>query len=527
MAGARQASQVVRFGLFGVILGAWSWLVPAGKAQDLPPGFLGERTPEKKAAESVELPIGPLVQQQGSPPVAINPPAPEDTDRPLPITLPTALQLSSARPIDIAVARERVRLALAQLDRARVLWLPTLYLGADYARHDGRLQDSPGNLLDTSRQSLLFGAGPVAVFALADAYFAPLAARQVVAARQAGAQAAANDSLLAVAEAYFTVQQARGELAGADDAARRATDLVRRVEQLAEGLAAPVEANRARTELARRRQAVQAARERWRTASADLTRLLRLDAAALIEPQEPPHLQVTLVSLDRTVDELIPIGLTYRPELAAQQALVRAALVRLRQERIRPLVPSILLRGNDTNPAGTLAGGAFGGGVNDAMSNFGARGDFDVQVLWEFQNLGFGNHARVAEQRAEHRLAVLESFRLQDQVAAEVARAYALARSAAARLTDAEAGVKDAVQTVEKSFEGLSQTRRAGNLIVLVIRPQEAVAAVQSLSQAYSDYYGAMADYNRAQIRLYHALGQPAQLVLGCGQDMIEDRGSK
>lgn len=165
--------------------------------------------------------------------------------------------------------------------------------------------------------------------------------------------------------------------------------------------------------------------------------------------------------------------------------------------------------------------------MNDAMSNFGARGDFDVQVLWEFQNLGFGNHARVAEQRAEHRLAVLESFRLQDQVAAEVARAYALARSAAARLTDAEAGVKDAVQTVEKSFEGLSQTRRAGNLIVLVIRPQEAVAAVQSLSQAYSDYYGAMADYNRAQIRLYHALGQPAQLVLGCGQDMIEDRGSK
>jgi outer membrane protein TolC len=224
------------------------------------------------------------------------------------------------------------------------------------------------------------------------------------------------------------------------------------------------------------------------------------------------------------VDELIPIGLTNRPELAAQQALVRAALARLRQERIRPLVPSILLRGNATNPAGTLAGGVFGGGLNGSMSNFGARGDFDVQVLWEFQNLGFGNRARVEEQRAEHRLAVLESFRLQDQVAAEVARAHAQARSAAARLADAEAGLKDAVDTAEKSFEGLSQTRRAGNLIVLVVRPQEAVAAVQSLGLAYGDYYGALADYNRAQFRLYRALGQPAQLVLGCEQARIEDR---
>jgi outer membrane protein TolC len=501
-------------------MGGLFQLLPGGYGQDLPPGFLGERTPEKKPTEPMNPPTGPLTTHTATPSVAVNPPAPLDTDRPLPITLATALQLASARPVDIAVARERVRVAAAQLDRARVLWLPTIYVGADYARHDGRLQDSPGNILDTSRQSLMLGAGPVAVFALADACFAPLAARQVVAARQAGVQAAANDSLLAVAEAYFTVQQARGELAGAEDAARRAAELVRRVEHLAEGLAAPVEANRARTELARRRQAVQAARERWRTASADLTRLLRLDAAALVEPQEPPHLQVTLVPLDRTVDELIPIGLTYRPELAAQQALVRAALARLRQERLRPLVPSILLRGNATNPAGNLAGGVFGGGLNDSMNNFGARGDFDVQVLWEFQNLGFGNHARVAEQRAEHRLAVLESFRLQDQVAAEVARAHAQARSAAARLADAEAGLKEAVATAKKSFEGLGETRRAGNLIVLLVRPQEAVAAVQSLSLTYADYYGALADYNRAQFRLYRALGQPAQLVLGCESDI-------
>src|SRR5206468_6214174 len=136
-----------------------------------------------------------------------------------------------------------------------------------------------------------------------------------------------NDSLLAVAEAYFGVQQARGELVGAADAARRAEDVVRRTQQLAaegEGILADVDVVRARTEFARRDQALDTARERWRVASADLVRVLRLDPSALVEPLEVPHLRVTLVAVDKPVDDLIPVALTSRPELAAQQALVQA-----------------------------------------------------------------------------------------------------------------------------------------------------------------------------------------------------------
>ena len=45
---------------------------------------------------------------------------------------------------------------------------------------------------------------------------------------------------------------------------------------------------------------------------------------------------------------------------------------------------------------------------------------------------------------------------------------------------------------------------------------QEVVAAIQSLDQAYRDYYAAVADYNRAQFRLYRAMGDPGQnLLLG------------
>lgn len=459
----------------------------------------------------------PGAPAQQPPPAPLAYPAAAPADRPLPINLPTALQLAGVRPIDIAAASERIRAASAQMERAEVLWLPTILIGGDYFRHDGQIQDVAGNIIGTSKSTLMLGATPNAVFALSDALFEPLAARQVLRARQADLQTARNDSLLATAEAYFSVQQARGELAGALDAAKRAEDVARKAEELTKSLVPPAEAARARAELARRRQAVLAARERWRTASADLTRVLRLDAAAVVEPLEPPHLQVALVAPDRPVDELIPLALTSRPELAAQQALVRATLERLRAEKLRPLIPSVLLRGASTNPAGTLAGGYFGGGRNDRLGDFGGRLDIDVQVLWEWQNLGFGNRARVEERRAENRLSVLELFRLQDRVAAEVAQAHARLESAAARVTEAEAGLRDAVDSANKNLEGLGQTKRtgegAGALILLVIRPQEAVASVRSLAEAYADYYGAVGDYNRAQFRLYRALGAPAQAV--------------
>jgi outer membrane protein TolC len=178
------------------------------------------------AQESAPAPK-PFRAMSSGPAVPYRSPSPEASDKVLPINLATALRLANAQPIDIAVASQRIRLAAAQLERANVLWLPTLYLGVDYYRHDGPIQDTTGAIIQDSRQSFVTGAGPSMIFAFSDAIFEPLAARQVVQARQATLQAARNDSLLAVSEAYFNVQQARGELAGAIQAARQAEELSR------------------------------------------------------------------------------------------------------------------------------------------------------------------------------------------------------------------------------------------------------------------------------------------------------------
>lgn len=430
--------------------------------------------------------------------------------KPLPIDLPTALALTNASPLDIQIASERLRAASAQLDRARVQWLPNIGVGVDYFRHDGQIQDIVGDVFTTSRSSFLVGAGPTAVFSFGDACYAPLAARQIVRAREADVQVARDEVMLQVAEAYFTVQQARGELAGSIDALRRADQLVELTEKVAPELTPTVEVNRAKTEAARRRLAVESAHERWQIASADLTRLLRLEPGTLVEPAEEPALVIELMDPSSSVADLIPLALTHRPELAADQALIQAALARLRQEKIRPLLPNLAVRGVASNTPG-LAGGYFGGGVNDDLSNFGSRFSVDIQAVWEVQNLGLGNRALVREREAEQRQALVNLLRTQDRVTAEVVQAHAQMRRSANRLMAAADGVINAAETAEKNLRGIVPGKRIGDQLVLIFRPQEAVAAVAALDQAYRDYYVAVGDHNRAQFRLYRALGHPAQ----------------
>jgi outer membrane protein TolC len=442
-------------------------------------------------------------------------PAPEASDAVYPITLTAALKLAGSRPLDVAIADQQVTLAAKQLDRANLAWVPNIVVGMDYFRHDGGQQNFAGDIVRSSRGTYMVGAGPNAVVSVTDAVFGPLAAKQDLRARSAFRQAVENDTTLAVAEAYFGAQQARGELAGAVLAAEKAKEVATKAERLAEGLVPPLEATRAKVELARREQAVATARERWRTSSAELVRLLRLTPGLLVEPLEEPYLPVTIIDPNATAEMLLPVALAGRPELAGQQAVAQAAADRLRQERVRPFLPTVGLRSVATNPSGSLAWGGFGGGPNDTTQAFGSRFDMSAQLLWEFQSLGLANRVRVGERRTEQQLAVLELARAQDRVSAEVSTAFAQARAAGERLAKAEPALREAVELVDESLKGMGQTKRVGELNVLLVRPLEVVAAVQALAQANADFYAAVADYNRGQFRLYRALGHPADVLSG------------
>jgi outer membrane protein TolC len=264
--------------------------------------------------------------------------------------------------------------------------------------------------------------------------------------------------------------------------------------------------------LASAEEVSEVARRNWRIASAEVVRVVRLKPAVLVVPLESPQLQVTLISPERTPNELIPLGLQSRPELTYREAQVEAACYRLRQERYRPLLPIFLARGAGTQVPYPMAFGAFGGGPGGTLSNFNVRSDFDLQAIWQLNNLGLGNRALIQQRVEECELTRIEVCKARDIVAKEVTQTWADLRSASRRVGQAERELQQALISAAKNFEGLGETKRvAGNIRILVIRPLEAVVALQALNEAYYHYFGAVADYNRAEFELYRALGNPAQ----------------
>jgi outer membrane protein TolC len=484
--------------------------------------------------------------------VEVKPPPLEPGDLRFPINLATALRLADARPLVVVAAQASAWVAEANLQKAKVLWVPTVNFAADYIRHDGIGPDLnngqiippqtnalgqfeaglPGKPLNQNINFFYGGGGftlapstpnyffqpdpssallpaPMMQY-LTDIIFEPLRQRQNLNAARWDIQTAKNDALYQTAHAYFTVHRWRGMYAVNIDVVQRGRQLVAEIAELSRDLVSAAEIDRARNLLADLEQAAVASRQQWRVASADLTRVLRLDPRAVVEPLEHDHAQITLIDPGRTLDDLIPIGLTNRPELAAHQAMVQATLVAIRREKMRPLVPSLLINGLQT-PMELIEVGGIGIGNGGKLNNWGSRDDISPQVLWTADGMGLSNLARVKRQRGMASAQIVELFRLQDKVAAEVTRAQADVQSAAARVSQAERELRAAIINYNGNVEGLKQTRRFRNLLEQIFRPQEAVFALQLLWAAYGNYITTVAEYNISQFELFHALGYPSR----------------
>ncbi len=446
----------------------------------------------------------------------------------MPITLPAALKLADAQAWDIIIATQQLQVAVAELQGANVLWLPTLQLGVDYQYHSGPIQTTQGPVIKQDHSNVYVGGAPLALFPLTDAIFLPLAARQVVRAETANVQTSRNDTLTSMAQSYFDLLEAEADLAGILDVDERAAKLVTKAEGLAPGLIPEVEVARVKAAKANFEQVIETARQRWRDASAEVARVARLKPTVVLQPVEPPQLRMTLVAQTARPDELLPIAMASRPELTFEEAQAEAARERLRQERWRPLLPILIMRGGGTVPPDAMAFGGFGGGPNGDIGHFSLRSDWDVGAYWEFRNLGLGNRALIRQRKAEYDVARSQEYRFQDLVAREVTQAWADVRSAERRIQSVTRELQQSELSARQNLLGLGEVKRAaGGINILVIRPLEVVAALQALQAAYFDYFAVSADFNRAQFRLYRAIGSPAQALAGhdgvCGPPLPPD----
>ena len=424
------------------------------------------------------------------------------------IDLPTALRLADANNLLVAAAREQIAVAMARVDAASALWLPSVRGGTNYNRHDGAIQDVRGIQFNTTRGALYAGAGagiygagtPIipgiyANFHLADALFQPLAARQFAGSRNRAAAAETNNTLLQVTLTYFELMRAGKDVAIAETVRNDAQKLADLTSVYAEtGAGLPSDANRARAELALRLVEVQRSREAQRVASARLSQLLRLDPAVVLAPADPAVAPIEILPADVPVRELIAQGLSQRPELAENQQLVAEAVTRLRREKWAVLAPSFIL--------GASYGG-MGAGITTHLAPFQDRFDFDAVAYWEMRNLGLGEAAARRGAAATVRATRYRYLAVMDQVAREVVEAHTQVESRRAQMTIAELGLQAALASQQQNLERIEHAKGL---------PIEVLQSIQALAQARRDYLRTVIEYNVAQFTLYRALGWPVKM---------------
>ncbi|HEX4606677.1 MAG TPA: TolC family protein [Urbifossiella sp.] len=460
-------------------------------------------------AEAIERKGPPAAPGPDLPP----PPAPADAVET--IDLGVALRLAGVDNPTVNLARERVREALAGQLLARSLLLPNINIGGNYRFHSGPLEDDPGEFRNINLQSLYlgFGAGavgtnPAAVpgvrlFAhLGDAVYEPLAARQRVTARRSDAQAVQNQILLDVAVAYLDLVGAEARLDILGRAETQATEVARVTAEFARtGQGAPPDANRAeaRAELIRRQ--LRQAEGAVAAAAARLARLLNLDPSVRLRSPGGTVDQIRLLPEDTDLEELLATAARSRPELVAWAAAIQEARTRVRQEQMRPLAPTV---------SAGFSAGLFGGGGTLAPSNFGplnGRSDFDLVAVWNVQNLGLGNRARVRAADAGVGLAVAGYDAALNQVRREVAAAQADAQAAAQQIRVARAAVADAEDGYKREAE---RVRRGEG------RPIEALDSLRLLLDARQELLFAVVAFDVAQFRLFVGTGSTPITVPEC-----------
>jgi outer membrane protein TolC len=500
-------------------------LPPLGQAIAAPPDPKLQPTPAPPAAGPPDLPR-PTRKPADSPANAGAQPAPAPgasrhlpnapaagacPGQLLPIDLPYALHLVNAANPTIALAQARVAEAYAVLKQAQVLWIPNLWLGGNprslttlpaFYHHDGFIQNSDGRVFFTDKNNFFVQAGAGIDMSFADALFAPRIGRAGLAAVQARAQAVTNDVQLDVALAYLDLLRAYGALAINAEAIRNSEVMYRAAESaFRNGLGKTgADPNRARTELEVRRQDRLLLQGQAATASARLAQLLLLDPCADLLPGDQTVVPIALVNTDCCCDDLVAAALMNRPELAEDRALIAAALARWKQAKCRPLLPTL---------QAVYYGGNFIGG-NPQLRTAGGREDVMAQVVWELRNGGLGDLYRAREMKAQYNQANFRLFETQARVAAEVAVALKTARFRAQALQSAQEGVRNA----EEMWRKLQKIAFGVGLPARQYDPLEPLLAERALLEARNLYLDEVIEYNRAQFRLYWAMGQPPECSL-------------
>jgi outer membrane protein TolC len=411
-----------------------------------------------------------------------------------PIDLSTTLRLAGARNLDVQIARERLKEAQANHSSALQQFFPWISPGIGYHRRDGEAQAVPSGIIsDTHYQSYYPGATLTAQLTLGDAIYNSLSAKQLVKASDHALEAQREDSAVSAAQAYFELAKAKALV----DVVTQAIDVSRSYQrQLHQAVSAGVSFKgdelRVQTQTEHYEITLQQVMEQQRVTAANLAVVLHLDSRTELVPQETELVPISLVDQNSSMDSLVSQALEFRPELKQSHSLVLAAKESQKGAVYGPLIPNL--------GAQVYAGG-LGGGPDGGPSHFGGEADYTVGLSWRIGPGGLFDKGRVNATKAQFATAQFSELKLKDAITSEVVSDLVRLRSTSAQIGLAKRNLETATETLRLTRE----RKQFGVGVVL-----EDIEAQQALNQARSDYFTAVAEFNKAQFALDRAVGTGA-----------------
>jgi len=414
------------------------------------------------------------------------------------LDLASALREGGASSLQVALAREELAAAEAQLDAAQVLMLPTLTVGGGYQDHDGALQETQGSILQVERNSGFLRGGLIATIDLAQAFMEPARAGYQAQAASQNVRASVNSNLTTIALAHQDLLQAQIQVTETQADRALAAELVELTEAFASaGQGLEADASRARAELSQRARIAVAAEQNLRMRSTRLATLLRLDPDTPLRTKEKHLIPLALINTSTSLDELLALAQESRPELRVLQANLRAQEQGERQEQWSVLIPQLDLG---------LYSGRLGGGEGSKFRDYTEEDQFSATLTWSLRNLGLGESAARREAAARTKSARLRFLMAQDQVAQEVTLAHLEVQAGPAQIEYAAQNVREAAASLDLN---LRRSRAAEGL------PIEALQAIRANAQAKQAMSETLARFNRAQFHLLQAVGSVPQPAIG------------
>ena len=407
------------------------------------------------------------------------------------IDLVTVLRLAGSQNLDVQIARERLAEAKANQTSAQWQFFPWLAPGISYRHHEGRVQAVDGVIFDASKQSYSPGVALNAQVDLGESYYRSLAAKQFTKAADHALSAQRQDSALAAAQGYFDLLFAQSATEVARESVRISTNYQSQIEQAVEaGVAFRGDALRVKVQSRRNQLALEQAEQEQKLASAKLAQILRLDPTVELQAENSELIPLSLTATNAALDALVQQAMENRAELKQGKAASQAARENKNGAIYGPMIPSL---------GAQISAGGLGGGTGGSFGNFGDQEDYLFGLSWRIGPGGLFDSGRIKSAEARAKSAKLSLEKLRDEISRQVVDSAVKANSFRRQINMS----KEALQTAEESLK-LAQLRKEFAVGIVL----ENIQAEEDLTRSRRDYLRAIAEHNKAQYNLAHALGQ-------------------